>query len=158
MSILERCLYCRGVCITEVSVLQRCQYYRGVCINTEVSILESVCIRGVFIRVVFVGMSIGRRFTVLFLLTLQLKCHQYWPKDEGHSMLFGSLRVTMKRQTSLAFWKERLIHITHNEVGNRLLSIGRGRGNLPGPAVNAIHRLAMFQPCDGSCETNIQPI
>ena len=31
-------------------------------------------------------------------------------------MLFGSLRVTMKRQTSLAFWKERIIHITHNET------------------------------------------
>ncbi|XP_028392948.1 tyrosine-protein phosphatase non-receptor type 23-like [Dendronephthya gigantea] len=46
----------------------------------------------------------------------KLKCHQYWPKHEGHSMLFGSLRVTMKRQTSLAFWKERLIHITHNET------------------------------------------
>ena len=57
-----------------------------------------------------------------FLSTLQLKCHQYWPKDEGYSMLFGSLRVTMKRQTSLAFWKERIIHITHNEVGQTDIS------------------------------------
>ena len=64
---------------------------------------------------------------LVFPSTLQLKCHQYWPKDEGHSMLFGSLRVTMKRQTSLAFWKERIIHITHNEVGVRLVQTARRR-------------------------------
>lgn len=41
-------------------------------------------------------------------------------------MLFGSLRVTMKRQTSLAFWKERLIHVTHNEVSTLLLRYRMG--------------------------------
>ncbi|XP_046859006.1 tyrosine-protein phosphatase non-receptor type 23-like [Xenia sp. Carnegie-2017] len=46
----------------------------------------------------------------------KLKCHQYWPKDEGHSMLFGSLRVTMKRQVSLPLWRERVIHVTHDET------------------------------------------
>lgn len=31
-------------------------------------------------------------------------------------MLFGSLRVTMKRQVSLPLWRERVIHVTHDEV------------------------------------------
>ena len=33
MSVLKRCLYCRGVCIAEVSVFERCLYLRGVYIR-----------------------------------------------------------------------------------------------------------------------------
>ena len=38
MSVLERCLYWRDVCIGEVSVLERCLRWRGVCVG-EVSVL-----------------------------------------------------------------------------------------------------------------------
>ena len=41
---LERCMYWRGVRITDVSVLERCQYWKDVCIR---EILKSIRIRDV---------------------------------------------------------------------------------------------------------------
>jgi hypothetical protein len=54
MSVLERFLCYKGVCIGEVSVLERCLYrdvcIRKMCVLARFLYLNFVCIRGVFVQ------------------------------------------------------------------------------------------------------------
>ncbi|XP_048579167.1 tyrosine-protein phosphatase non-receptor type 23 isoform X2 [Nematostella vectensis] len=51
----------------------------------------------------------------------KLKCHQYWPIDEGHTNLFGPMRVSLKSLTSSPGWIRRVMHIQHNDSQETLL-------------------------------------
>ena len=46
----------------------------------------------------------------------QLKCHQYWPIDEGHTVVYGAIRVHMRSLTHCQAWIERIMHVQHAEV------------------------------------------
>jgi len=45
----------------------------------------------------------------------RLKCHQYWPIDEGHTVVYGAIRVHMRRVNHCAAWIERNMHVQHAE-------------------------------------------
>lgn len=49
-------------------------------------------------------------------VVLQLKCHQYWPIDEGHTVVYGAMRVHMRSLNHCQAWIERIMHVQHAEV------------------------------------------
>jgi len=51
----------------------------------------------------------------------QLKCHQYWPIDEGHTVVYGAIRVHMRSVNHCQAWIERIMHVQHAEVRKTLL-------------------------------------
>ena len=46
----------------------------------------------------------------------QLKCHQYWPIDEGHTVVYGAIRVHMRSVNHCQAWIERIMNVQHAEV------------------------------------------
>lgn len=66
---------------------------------------------------------ISHHSSIIFCIGVlfQLKCHQYWPIDEGHTMLFGPIRVTLKSLVVLSSWVKRVMHVQHNDVSCELL-------------------------------------
>ncbi|KAL9958457.1 hypothetical protein ACROYT_G035472 [Oculina patagonica] len=61
-----------------------------------------------------------RKSPVIVMLTKEvegnrLKCHQYWPIDEGHTVVYGEIRVHMRSLTHCQSWIERIMHVQHAE-------------------------------------------
>lgn len=61
-----------------------------------------------------------RKAPVIVMLTKEvegnrLKCHQYWPIDEGHTVVYGAIRVHMRRLSHCQAWIERIMHVQHAE-------------------------------------------
>jgi len=61
-----------------------------------------------------------RKSPVIVMLTKEvegnrLKCHQYWPIDEGHTVVYGAIRVHMRSLTHCQAWIERIMHVQHAE-------------------------------------------
>ena len=52
----------------------------------------------------------------MVLFVFQLKCHQYWPIDEGHTVVYGNIRVHMRSKNHSEAWIERIMHVQHSEV------------------------------------------
>ena len=55
------------------------------------------------------------------LFVFQLKCHQYWPIDEGHTVVYGNIRVHMRSKNHSEAWIERIMHVQHSEVSQTFI-------------------------------------
>ena len=57
------------------------------------------------------------------LFVFQLKCHQYWPIDEGHTVVYGNIRVHMRSKNLSEAWIERIMHVQHSEVSQIFIEL-----------------------------------
>lgn len=51
----------------------------------------------------------------------RLKCHQYWPIDEGHTVVYGAIRVHLRSLNHCQAWIERIMHVQHAESDELLV-------------------------------------
>ena len=64
---------------------------------------------------------ISQSHRTMALFVFQLKCHQYWPIDEGHTVVYGNIRVHMRSQNHSEAWIERIMHVQHSEVSQTFI-------------------------------------